>query len=96
MSMDAFLGSQPMAKEGLTIMRRSRMEQASQERQAEGILHLHLGRPDEPPPGGVMKGDIAIFAFGTRGDFQPYMALALGLRDAGYHVRMYGYCNNVP
>ena len=31
---------------------------------------------------------------GTRGDFQPYVALCLQLRDAGYHVRCYAYENH--
>lgn len=35
-----------------------------------------------------MSKTITLLAGGTRGDVQPYLALALGLREAGYHVRM--------
>ena len=30
--------------------------------------------------------NIGIFTYGTRGDVQPYIALALGLIDKGHHV----------
>src|SRR5690348_4959053 len=31
---------------------------------------------------------IAIVTWGSRGDFQPYLALAVGLLKAGHHVRL--------
>ena len=36
---------------------------------------------------------IAIFVVGSRGDFQPYLALQLELQKAGHAVRMYGFEN---
>ena len=34
--------------------------------------------------------NITIMSFGTRGDFQPYLALAIQLKSAGYNVRLLG------
>lgn len=39
------------------------------------------------------KGRIAMIAQGTRGDCQPYVALTLGLRKAGFQVRLYTHKN---
>ncbi len=36
---------------------------------------------------------ITILAMGSRGDVQPYLALALGLKDAGYEVVFAAYTN---
>ena len=32
--------------------------------------------------------DVLIFAFGSRGDVQPYLALAVGLQQAGHRVTL--------
>ena len=32
--------------------------------------------------------NIGIFTYGTRGDLQPYVALALGLMDKGHNVTL--------
>ena len=39
---------------------------------------------------------IAIIALGTRGDVQPYVALGVGLRDAGHAVRLITHENFAP
>jgi len=39
------------------------------------------------------KTKICILAIGSRGDFQPYLALQLELQKAGHAVRMYGFEN---
>ena len=41
------------------------------------------------------KAKVAVVALGSRGDFQPYVALCIELRRAGYHVRCYGFKNHV-
>jgi Glycosyltransferase family 28 N-terminal domain len=41
---------------------------------------------------------VNILAVGSRGDVQPYIALGIGLREAGYHVRLItlpGFANMV-
>ena len=35
-----------------------------------------------------MARTITLLASGTRGDVQPYLALSVGLRDAGYDIRI--------
>ena len=63
------------------------------------LLASHGGSPlpalicgDLPPKDA--KAKIAMVTQGTRGDFQPYVALCIQLRAAGYHVRCYAYKNH--
>jgi hypothetical protein len=71
--------------------RRDSITHSFSRRSSEGVVKLYPGKIMQPPEGGF-KGRIAIVAQGSRGDFQPYLALALKLRDVGYHVRMYSFC----
>jgi len=43
-----------------------------------------------------MTRTITLLASGTRGDVQPYLALGLGLRDAGFAVRIATHANFAP
>jgi sterol 3beta-glucosyltransferase len=43
-----------------------------------------------------MTRTITLLTSGTRGDVQPYLALGLGLRDAGYHIRIATHDAFVP
>jgi len=43
-----------------------------------------------------MTKTLTLLASGTRGDVQPYLALGLGLRQAGYHVRIATHEKFVP
>jgi sterol 3beta-glucosyltransferase len=43
-----------------------------------------------------MPKTITLLASGTRGDVQPYLALGIGLRDAGFDVRIATHENFVP
>ena len=43
-----------------------------------------------------MTRTITLLASGTRGDVQPYLALGLGLRDAGFKVRIATHANFTP
>lgn len=39
---------------------------------------------------------VGIFTFGSRGDVQPYLALAVGLRRAGHDVFLCGLPRTLP
>jgi len=64
----------------------------SAERKQKGELELLPA--SSPIDEASCRGRIAILAFGTRGDFQPYLALSLELRRRNYHTRIYGSANN--
>jgi len=52
---------------------------------------LHAACPDpDMAPSGARSKHVVILTYGSRGDVQPFVALGVGLRNAGYAVRLAG------